>query len=145
MNTKEKLQIAEMRVTQAQKILTDKEMKDLKDSVKQLKAREAKYEQESQNIEQAVKNAVEKQDFTEADQEVKVDAERLKQKIENIDADLDELRSKISNEDDVEKKKSYEGEYTAMMTDREKAEKELGKLAKKAAKAVLGSTKKETA
>jgi hypothetical protein len=143
MNTQEKLQIAEMKVTQAQKILTDKEMKTLKDSVKQLKAREAKYAQESKNIEQAVANAVEKQDFTEADQEIKVEAERQKEKIKDIDKDLDDLRAKISDEADEEKKKGYEGEYKAMMADRSKAEKDLDKLAKKAAKTVLGSSSKE--
>jgi len=145
MGTQEKLQLAEMKVTQAQKILTDKEMKDLKDSVKQLKAREAKYAQESKNIEQAVQNAVEKQDFTEADQEVKVEAERVKAKIVDIDKDLDELRTKIADETDDEKKKGYDAEYKAIMADKDKAEKELGKLAKKAAKAVLGTSKAEKA
>jgi hypothetical protein len=143
LNAQEKLQLAEARIAQAQKILTDKEMKDLKDSIKQLKAREAKYAAESKNIEQAVQNAVEKADFTEADQEIKVEADRLKEKIVDIDKDLDALRTKISDEDDKEKKKGFEGEYKAMVEDRTKAEKDLAKLAKKAAKTVLGTTKKE--
>jgi hypothetical protein len=145
MNTKEKLEISEMKVAQAQRILTDKEMKDLKDSIKQLKAREAKYQAESDNIEQAVKNAVEKADFTEADQEIKVEAVRIKDKIENIDNDLDALRDKIAAEDDVDKKKDFSKEYEIMVRDRSKAEKELDGLAKKAAKTVLGSSSKEAA
>lgn len=144
LNIEEKLVLNQLKLEQAKKFLTDKEMKDLKTSVQQLKAREAKYKAESQKIEQAVENAIEKDDFTDADADIKERADKLRGEIEDIEADEADYREKMKSEDDDAKKEDYGKNLEALEKTKQNREKELKGLAKKAQKAVLGSAETES-
>lgn len=141
-NTTMKIKLADMRIQQAQKILTDNEMKNLKDSIKSLNARETKYEQELKNTEQAIQNDIEKEEMSGADASIKKEADQLQKEIDKIDENMAALRERMADADD-DVKRNLDKEYKELKADRESKEKKYQGLAKKAKKAILGSASKE--
>ena len=143
-NAEEKLATTEFKIKSARNVLTDKEMKELKDSVKQLKARETKYAEELKNVEEGVKNSIEKDDYSDADNEIKSEKIALDKKIEEVEADIEEYRNKMADASDDSKKEDYAKNLAALEKNKANYQKDKKKLAIKAKKTVLGSTKAET-
>ena len=143
LNVEEKLALTEFRIAQAKKILTDEKMGELKDQVKQLKARETKYGEELKSVEDAVKSSMEKDDFSDADNEVKAQAEELNKKIEDTDKDIDDYREKMKSTDNEASREDYAKNIESLMKNKESYKKEKEELKKKAKKVVLGSTSAE--
>lgn len=143
-NIEMKLLLNEAKIKAAQKVLTPAAMEKLKTEVKQLKAREAKYAAELKSTEDAVKNAIEKDDFTGADADIKVQAEALDQKIAKADEDIEAYREKMATSvDDAGGQEDYAKNITALEKQRKGYMKERQGLMKKAKKVVLGDTKSE--
>ena len=142
-NIEEAIAMNELRLKAAQNVLTDKEMTKIKESVKQLKAREAKYAAEVRQTEDAVKNAIEKNDYTDADNDIKAEKEDLEKKIDDVEVDIQEYRDKMTDETDDEKKEDYARNLAALEKNKKGYARDMEKLAKKAKKVVLGSSGKE--
>jgi hypothetical protein len=143
-NVEMKLMLNEAKITAAQKVLTPAAMDKLKTEVKQLKAREAKYAAELKSTEDAVKNAIEKDDFTGADADIKNQAEALDQKIAKADEDIEAYRQKMADAvDDEGGQEDYAKNIAALDKQKKGYMKERQSLMKKAKKVVLGSSKSE--
>lgn len=142
-NIEESIATNEMRLKAAQNFLTDDQMTKIKDSVKQLKAREVKYAAEIRQTEDAVKNAIEQNDYTEADNDIKAEKEELERKIDDVEVDIQEYRDKMTDDTDDEKKEDYAKNLAALIKNKKGYERDMTNLAKKAKKVVLGSSEKE--
>lgn len=142
-NNQEQQNLAEFKLKAAQNVLTDTEMEKLKNSVKQLKARETKYATELKQTEDAVKDAMEKDDFSGADSDIKAEKEALDKKIDAVEVDMEDYRNKMADSTDDSKKEDYSKNLAALEKNKKGYQREMDALMKKAKKVVMGSTKKE--
>jgi hypothetical protein len=143
LNNQEKLALVEIRLKNAKTLITDEKMKELKDQVKQLKARETKYNEELKAVEDGVKNSMEKDDYSDADNEVKHEKLAIEKKIDDVDTDIAEYREKMKSTDNENEREDYAKNIESLMKNKESYKKEMGELKKKAKKVVLGSAKSE--
>jgi hypothetical protein len=142
MNAQEKLQLAEMKANAAKTILTDKQMADLKNSIKTLKARDTKYTQELAKVEQRVKDSVDKDKYEGEDKDMAEELDAQREKIQNIDSNIEEVKAKQENAKDDEKKE-LAAKIVDLQRDKKAASRQMDKIEKKAAKSLLGSVSTE--